>query len=370
MTTVATQHFVCCTPPDCLHLESGQTLGAITLAYETYGTLNGTKDNAVLVCHALSGDAHAAFSHGAGTDYIGWWDSFIGPGKPLDTDRYFVICSNVIGGCKGSTGPHSINPETQQEYGLNFPVITIADMVRAQEKLITYLRIDRLKMVIGGSMGGMQAMEWAIQFPSRIESCVPIASTARLSPQALAFDAVGRNAIISDSHWNEGNYYGLKDQPEKGLAIARMIGHITYLSEESMNQKFGRRLQEKSEYGYNLNLDFQIESYLYHQGNKFVSRFDSNSYIYLTKAISYFDLAKKYGSLEKAFSDTAAKFLVISINSDWLYPSYQSKEIVKALMKLDKDVTYCELESPYGHDAFLMDTKQLNVIVSHFLDKL
>ena len=351
-------------PPQPLNLESGQTLGPIDIAYEAWGTLNSDKSNAILVCHALTGDAHA----GSSENSPGWWANFIGPNKPLDTNRYYVICSNVLGGCKGSTGPSSINPETGTPYGLSFPVITISDMVKVQKKWIESLGITQLKMVIGGSMGGMQALEWAIQYPESVKSCVPIASTSYLSPQALAFDAVGRHAIVKDPNWNQGDYYQ-QSSPEAGLGIARMIGHITYLSEESMNQKFGRKLQKKLEYGYDFSTDFEVESYLKYQGDKFVNRFDANSYLYLTKAISYFDLEKKHGSLEAAFKSVTAAFLVISISSDWLYLPKQSKEIVKTLMKLNKEVTYCNLNSAFGHDAFLIDNPELSELVKRFLDK-
>lgn len=351
--------------PESLQLECGQSLSPIEIGYHAWGTLNAEKDNAILVCHALSGDAQAGSSSGV----VGWWDNFIGPGKPLDTNRYFVLCSNVLGGCKGSTGPSSINPQTGTPYGLQFPVITISDMVTAQKQWIHSLGITQLKMVIGGSMGGMQALQWAIQYPEAVKSCVPIASTSYLSPQALAFDAVGRQAIVKDPCWNQGDYYqGV--YPDSGLSIARMIGHITYLSEESMNQKFGRKLQQKEEYGYDFSTDFAVESYLKYQGDKFVNRFDANSYLYLTKAISYFDLEKKYGSLEAAFKPTQAVFLVVSISSDWLYLPKQSKEIVKTLMKLNKPVTYCNLNSAFGHDAFLIDNPQLSALVSRFLEQL
>ncbi len=353
MTTAKTHQF---TSSESLQLESGQTLGPITLAYETYGTLNPNKTNAILVCHALSGDAHAAFIHETDPNYIGWWDSFIGPGKALDTTRYFIICSNVIGGCKGSTGPASINPETGTAYGTHFPVVTISDMVKAQKRLIDSLEISQLLMVIGGSMGGMQALTWAIDFPQAIKSCIPIATTSKLSPQALAFDVVGQHAILAD--------------PDKGLPLARMIGHITYLSNESMALKFGRKLQEKADYSYDFSTDFQIESYLKYQGSKFVDRFDANSYLYITKAIDYFDLSKKKGSLEAAFADVTAKFLIAAISSDWLYQPQESKEIVHALMKLNKPVTYIELDSPYGHDAFLMDNDKLATAVTYFLETL
>lgn len=344
-----------------LLLNSGETLSSFDIAYETYGTLNESKTNAILICHALSADAHS----GNG----GWWNDLIGPGKVLDTTHYYVISSNVLGSCYGSSGPSSQNPETDQPYGLKFPMVTICDMVKAQKLLIDHLGIDILQMVIGGSMGGMQALEWVALFPDRVRSCVPIASTSKLSTQALAFGAVGRNAIISDSNWNKGDYYG-RDIPEKGLSIARMIGHITYLSEESMIQKFGRKLQSKEDYGYNLQTDFQVESYLHYQGSKFVSRFDANSYLYLSKAMSYFDLHKSYGSLENAFSKTKARFLVMAISSDWLYATKESKKMVKVLMKLNKEVTYCEIESPYGHDGFLLSQIQFGNVIGPFLEAL
>ena len=353
MPTVASLAFTSVEP---LSLESGQTLGPITLAYETYGSLNASHSNAILVCHALSGDAHAAFQHESDPTYMGWWDSFIGPGKALDTDHYCIICSNVIGGCKGSTGPASINPATGTAYGTTFPIITISDMVKAQKRLMDHLGISQLLMVIGGSMGGMQAMTWAIDFPDSVRSCVPIATTSKLSPQALAFDIVGQNAIMTN--------------PEKGLPLARMIGHITYLSNESMALKFGRKLQEKTDYSYDFSTDFQIESYLKYQGEKFVDRFDANSYLYITKAIDYFDLSKKHGSLEQAFAHTQAKFLVSAISSDWLYQPHESREIVHALMRLNKPVTYIELDSPYGHDAFLMDNDKLAQAIPPFLESL
>ena len=350
-----------------LPLDSGQTLGNVPIAYETYGTLNSNGTNAILVCHALSGDSHASGYSAHTPNYLGWWDEVIGPGKAIDTHRYFVICSNVLGGCKGSTGPSSLNPATQVAYGLHFPVITIGDMVKVQHALVHHLGIQRLVSVIGGSMGGMQALEWAIMYPEMTSSVIPIATTGRLSPQSLAFDAVGRNAIILDQHWNNGFYYGITNQPEKGLAIARMIGHITYLSEEAMMLKFGRNLQTKSDYGYDFDTEFQVESYLKYQGEKFVSQFDANSYLYLTKAISYFDLYKKYKSLEQAFENSLSRFLIVSISSDWLYPPKQSKDLVKALMKLNKPVSYCDIQSPYGHDAFLLKSPELEQLLSHFL---
>lgn len=338
-----------------LLLECGKTLGPIEIAYETYGTLNEKKSNTILICHALSGDSHAAGLYKNDPENVGWWDWLIGPNKAIDTNKYFVICSNVLGGCKGSTGPSSINPKTNKPYGLDFPILTISDMVNAQKELISSLEIKKLKMIIGGSMGGMQAMEWAIQFPEMVESCIPIASTHQLSPQAIAFDAVGRHAILKDE--------------KNGLPIARMIGHITYVSTDSMNKKFGRRLQKKTDYGYDFDTDFQIESYLKYQGDKFATRFDAHTYLYITKALSYFDLSKKHGSLLKAFESVSAKFLVIAIDSDWLYPSAQSKAIVKTLIKLNKEVTYCELNSKFGHDAFLLENQDLKDIVSNYLEQ-
>ncbi|RAP33192.1 homoserine O-acetyltransferase [Candidatus Marinamargulisbacteria bacterium SCGC AG-439-L15] len=328
-----------------LVLESGKTLASITLAYHSYGKLNSDKSNVILVCHALTGDANA----------LEWWNSFIGPNKAIDTSRYFVICINAIGGCKGSTGPASINPKTKKAYGKTFPVITIGDIVKSHKALIDHLGIQTIQMVIGGSMGGMMALEWAVHYPDLVKSCVPIAATARVSPLAIAFDAVGRDAVSVAG-------------PDKGLAVARKLGHITYLSEQSMDQKFGRNLQDKDSYGYDFGVDFQIESYLNHQGEKFVTHFDANSYLYLTKAVSYFDLAQKYGSLERAFAAITAKFLVISITSDWLYTPKQSKEIVRSLMKLNKDVTYVEVDSYYGHDAFLIENDALFDIIKVFLE--
>ncbi|MDA1354322.1 MAG: homoserine O-acetyltransferase [bacterium] len=342
-----------------LKLESGQTLGPITQCYTTFGSLNATKSNAILVCHALTGDADADI----------WWKTLIGPGKAVDTNRYFIVCANVIGGCKGSTGPSSINPETDQPYGSDFPVITIGDMVNAQYNLMEHLNIPYWLSVIGGSMGGMQALEWAASYPDKVRSCIPLAATAQVSPTAIAFDAIGRSAISSDPNFNKGHFYG-KAIPQKGLATARMIAHITYLSEQSIDSKFGRKLQDKSEYGYHFDTDFQIESYLKYQGDKFVDRFDANTYLYLTKAISYFDMPRKYGSLEKAFSATQAKFLVIAITTDWLYTPAQSKEFVKSLIRLDKEVTYAEMDSMNGHDAFLLEQPDLTDLVQLFLEKL
>ncbi len=352
---------------DDLILEGGSKLKEATIAYETYGKLNKEKSNAILICHALSGDAHVAGWH-EGDRKPGWWDIIIGPGKSLDTRRYFIICSNIIGGCKGSTGPSSINPETDKPYGLDFPIITISDMVNAQKKLIDYLQIKQLFAVIGGSMGGMQVLQWSVSYPYMVRLAIPIATAANSAPTQIAFNEVGRQAIISDPKWNEGSYYS-DETPKDGLSLARMIAHITYLSYESMYQKFGRRLQDKDKYGYDFSLDFEVESYLHYQGDSFVQRFDANSYLYISKAMDYFDLTKK-GSLAEGFKDVKAKFLVISVNSDWLYPPMQSKEIVMALTANNIDVSYHELKSSYGHDAFLLEDGQLNYIINGFLSDI
>jgi homoserine O-acetyltransferase len=363
---VKTQYFTFAEPPREMLLECGRSLGPITLAYETYGELSAAKDNAVLILHALSGNAHAAGYHQPGEHQPGWWDIMIGPGKAFDTRKYFVICSNVIGGCKGSTGPSSINPQTGRPYGLTFPIVTIHDMVNTQKMLMDHLGIEQLLCVVGGSMGGMQVLQWVVSYPERVRLAIPIATTSKLSTQAIAFDEVGRQAIQSDPHWKGGDYYG-KPIPRRGLAIARMIGHITYLSERSMHQKFGRKLQNKTEYGYDFLADFQVESYLQYKGDHFVDRFDANSYLYISKAMDYFDLAQPYGKLEQAFANVLAKFLVISFSSDWLFPSYQSKEIVSALRHVGAETIYTEIQSDYGHDAFLLESVQLSSLISNFL---
>ncbi|RME43001.1 MAG: homoserine O-acetyltransferase [Chloroflexi bacterium] len=351
-------------------LESGATLSPVTLAYETYGTLNADRSNAILILHALSGSAHAAGYHPGATS-PGWWDDCIGPGKAFDTDRFFVICSNVIGSCYGSTGPMSIDPATGKPYGLRFPVVTIGDMVRAQVKLIEHLGIDKLLCVAGGSMGGMQALEWAAHYPDRVRAAIPIATTARHSPMLIAFSEVGRQAIYADPNWNHGDYYDKDAKPNAGLAVARMVGHITYLSEASMHQKFGRRLQGREKYGYEFQTEFQIESYLKYNGDKFTRRFDANSYLYVTKALDYFDLVAQHGTLAAAFEHSLdVKFLVISFTSDWLYPSYHSKELVSALTAVGCDVTYVDIESTWGHDAFLLEVDTMTELLTSFLDRL
>ena len=353
-------------PPHEMPLDCGAKLGPITLAYETYGKLNRDKSNAILILHALSGDSHAAGRYAETDKQAGWWDNTIGPGKAFDTDKYFILCSNVIGGCQGSTGPASTNPATGREYGLSFPMITVGDMVRAQVHLVDHLGIDRLLAVAGGSMGGMQALQWAVSHPERVVSSIPIATTSKLSPQGIAFNEVGRVAIMKDPHFQGGDYYG-KELPRDGLSLARMIGHITYLSDDSMHEKFGRRLRGKKAFGYDFNVDFEVESYLRHKGGAFVDRFDSNSYLYITKAIDYFDLSLPGGSLVETMRKATAKFLIISFKSDWLYPPYQSREIVKALMVNAVDVTYCEIDSRYGHDAFLLDEGEMSKIMTNFL---
>ena len=353
----------CYNIPEEVVLEHGR-LEEVKIAYETYGKLNNEKSNAILICHALSGDAHAAGWH-KGDENPGWWDIVIGPGKALDTDKYFVICSNVLGGCKGTTGPSSVSPKTGKPYGLDFPVITVKDIVDVQKRLIGFLGIKKLFAIVGGSFGGMQVLQWCVSYPDAVGLAVPIATSAYSSPQQIAFNEVGRRAITSDPDWTLGDYYG-KTAPARGLSLARMIGHITYLSDESMHQKFGRRLQDRCEYSFNFDLDFQVESYLRYHGDAFVKRFDANSYLYITKAVDYFDLAKD-GTLAEAFRDVNAKFLVLSISSDWLYPSYQSREIVEALTANDVDVRYCEIKSNYGHDAFLLESGQMNYTIGNFL---
>jgi homoserine O-acetyltransferase len=350
---------------DSLSLDGGGTLCPDDVAYETYGKLNDAKSNAIIVLHAFSGDAHAAgISQESGKP--GWWDNMIGPGKAFDTNRYFVICTNVLGGCRGTTGPASINPATGCPYGMSFPVITIGDMVRLQRMLIDWFGIPRLLSVSGGSMGGMQALEWAVAHPDRVVSAIPIASTTRHSAQQIAFNEVGRQAIMADPLWNSGDYYG-KQPPARGLAVARMVGHITYMSDDSMREKFGRRLREKEAFSFGFDVDFEVESYLRYRGSQFVNRFDANSYLYITKAMDYFDLTNGQRTLAAALEAARARFLVISFSSDWLYPSYQSQEIVRALRSRNCDVAYVELQSNYGHDSFLVDVAEQSALVSGFL---
>jgi homoserine O-acetyltransferase/O-succinyltransferase len=346
-------------------LDCGATLESVQVAYETWGELNAAKSNAILILHAFSGDSHAA-GISAASGKPGWWDNMIGPGKAFDTTQYFVLCSNVLGGCMGTTGPSSINPRTGCPYAMSFPVITIGDMVRLQKMLTDRLDIRRLLAVAGGSMGGMQALEWAVAYPDAVALSIPIAATARHSAQQIAFNEVGRQAITYDPDWNEGNYYG-KKLPARGLAVARMVGHITYMSDESMREKFGRRLRN-DQFGFHFDIDFEVESYLRYRGTQFVDRFDANSYLYITKAMDYFDLTLGRGAtLAAALENVQSRFLVMSFTSDWLYPSYQSLEIVNALRSRNRDVAYCELPSNYGHDAFLVDVAEQTELVRGYL---
>lgn len=362
---VETQYFTFANHPHELVLESGHVLGPVTVAYETYGRLNDTKSNAILIEHAFSGDAHAAGFH-KGDDKPGWWDDMIGPAKAFDTDKYFIICSNVVGGCKGSTGPSSDNPKTGKPYGLDFPIITIADMVNVQKRLIEHLGIKQLFCAAGGSMGGMLVLQWVALYPESVRCAMPIATTMKHSPQQIAFDEVGRQAVMADPQWNEGNYYS-SGQPERGLAVARMIGHITYMSDQSMEDKFSRRLRENG-YSFSFKSDFEVEGYLRYRGDTFVKRFDANSYLYITKAMDYFDVSG--AKLISPGKLIGTKFLVISFKSDWLYPSYQAKEIVQYLRMNRVDVTYCDIKSTYGHDAFLLEVEDESNLIQHFLDAL
>ena len=348
---------------------SGNKIDSLTIAYETYGKLNNNKNNAILVTHPLSGTAHAAGFNDINDKNPGWWDQYIGPEKPFNTDKYFIICSNVIGGCDGSTGPTSINPETDKPYGLDFPMVTIRDMVNAQHLLIKELQIDKLLAVAGGSMGGMQALQWSILYPKMVDSIIAIATSASLSAQGIALNEVGRQAIINDPKWNMGNY-DPEDPPAQGLSLARMIGHITYLSEKDMHERFGRKFQEKNSASYNFKDEFMVESYLKHQGDKFVDRFDANSYLYLTRALDYFDLASNNGkSLLASFENTKANFLIISFTTDWLYPSPMSKKVVQALRANGKNVVYTDLETDKGHDSFLLENDLLERNIKNFLKR-
>jgi len=351
---------------DSFKLESGEKFGPVTLAYETYGCLNSERTNAILITHALSGDAHAAGVH-QGQDNPGWWDEFIGPGKAIDTEKYFVICSNILGGCKGSTGPTSINPKTAKPYALDFPLITINDIVNAQKRLIDYLGIEKLLAVVGGSMGGQQVLSWLVNYPHNLASAVPIATTIKHSPQQIAFNEVGRQSIMADENWKSGNYYE-STAPVKGLAVARMIGHITYMSDKSMAEKFGRVKKEAQE-PFKFTADFQVEGYLRYRGDNFVKRFDANSYLYITKAMDNFDASGGW-PFQTVLQGTSVKVLVIAFKSDWLYPAYQSKEIVKACKLAGVETTYCEIDSTYGHDAFLLEVEEESHLLKHFLKKV
>ncbi|MDD4955803.1 MAG: homoserine O-acetyltransferase [Candidatus Omnitrophica bacterium] len=360
---VETKYFTFANQPDEFILESKEKLSPVTIAYETYGTLNKEKNNAVLILHALSGDAHAAGFH-KGEDKPGWWDNMIGPGRAFDTEKYFVICSNVLSGCRGSTGPASVNPKTNKPYALDFPIISIGDMVSAQKALVDSFGIDKLLTVVGGSMGGMQVLSWLVKYPQSIRSAIPIATALRHSPQQIAFDEVGRQAVMADPNWNSGNYYQ-GNPPDKGLAVARMIGHITYMSDVSMAEKFGRQKKDNKQ-PFKFTADFEVEGYLRYRGDNFVKRFDANSYLYITKAMDNFDASEKK-PFHESLLGKSVKVLVIAFKSDWLYPAYQSKEIVKACKYAGIETSYCEIDSTYGHDAFLLEIQEETHLISHFL---
>jgi homoserine O-acetyltransferase/O-succinyltransferase len=349
-----------------MKLDSGATLGPFTIAYQTYGALNRERSNAVLLCHALTGDQFAVETHPI-TGKPGWWELMVGPGKPIDTDRYFVISANVLGGCMGTTGPHDTNPATGRPYGLNFPVITIGDMVRAQKLLIDHLGIDKLFCVTGGSMGAMQALQWAAVYPENVFAAVPVAGAARHSAQNIAFHEVGRQAIMADPDWCGGDYQAQGRNPARGLAVARMAAHITYLSEPALHKKFGRNLQDRTQLTYGFDADFQVESYLRYQGSSFVDRFDANSYLYITRAMDYFDMAREFGSVANSFRGTPVRFCLFSFTSDWLFPTSESRAIVHALNAVAANVSFVEIESDKGHDAFLLDEPEFFATMRGFL---
>ncbi len=351
-----------------LVLDSGGVIAPLTIAWKSFGALNGPKTNAILLCHALTGDQYAAGTNPV-TGRPGWWTSLVGPGLPIDTNRFFVICANVIGGCMGSSGPHETSPATGLPYGLNFPVITIRDMVRAQAMLIDHLGIDSLFCVAGGSMGGMQVLQWAASYPKRVFAALPIATAAKHSAQNIAFHEVGRQAILADPEWNEGDYIARGTNPRKGLAVARMAAHITYLSEAALHRKFGRSLQDREELSYRFDADFKVESYLRHQGSSFVERFDANSYLYITRAMDYFDLAADHdGILANAFRESRTRFCVVSFTSDWLFPTVESKKIVHALNAAGANVSFVEFETDRGHDAFLLEEPEMFQTLRGFID--
>lgn len=348
-------------------LDSGQVLSGVEIAYETYGELAADKTNAILICHALTGDQYVASDHPI-TGKPGWWERLVGPGKVIDTNRFFVICANVIGSCMGSTGPASL-AEDGKPYGMRFPVITIRDMVRGLVGLLDELGIEKLHTVIGGSMGGMQALSLAANWPERAERVLVIASSARHSAQNIAFHEVGRQAIMADRNWNEGDYYGSDASPDNGLAVARMAAHITYLSEEGLTEKFGRNLQDRDTKSFGFDADFQVESYLRYQGSGFTQRFDANSYLYITRAMDYFDLAEEHGgTLANAFAGSSARFCLISFDSDWLYPTAESRHVVHALNAAGAKVSFVELSAPFGHDSFLLDVPALDRVMKGFID--
>jgi homoserine O-acetyltransferase len=353
--------------PGPLTLDGGAALAQVEIGYETYGRLNADKSNAILICHALTGDQHVASIHPR-TGKAGWWTRMVGPGKPIDPARHFIVCANVLGSCMGSSGPASVDPATGAPYAMRFPVITLRDMVRAQALLLDHLGIWSLAAVIGGSMGGMQVLEWAATFPARIRSAVVIASAARHSAQNIAFHEVGRQAVMADPNWQSGDYYGTGRAPNDGLAVARMAAHITYLSEAGLTEKFGRRLQDKAAVGFGFDADFQVESYLRHQGLAFTDRFDANSYLYITRAMDYFDLAEEHGGrLADAFRGSKTRFALVSFDTDWLYPTRESRSIVHALNAAGAAASFVELSAPFGHDSFLLEVPELFRVVDGFL---
>lgn len=368
---VEKQYFTFAEAPDKVILESGAELGPVTIAYEAYGILNETRDNVILINHAFSGDSHVAghYKTDKEGDKPGWWDFLVGPGKGIDTSKFYVICPNILGSCMGSTGPGSINPETNQPYGLKFPMMTIGDIIDTQKALLDHLGIQRIKAVIGGSVGGMQVLEWCVKYPDMVEAAVPIATTMRHSALAIAFNEIARQSIMADPNWCRGDYYGGK-HPDMGLAVARMVGHVTYLSDEAMRRKFGRRLQNKDNLSYGFDCDFQVESYLRYQGSKFVNRFDANSLLYITKAADYFDITEQMAASGpiKGKRGHNIKYLVISYSSDWLYPTYQARELVQTLKRSGQDVSFCEIEADCGHDAFLIQDDRLSTLIQGFLD--
>ncbi len=369
MTTDPWQYFTFADNGEPLQLDSGRSLGPVTLAYETHGSLNADRSNAILILHAFSGNSHVAnHAHTGGRDDgPGWWEAMVGPGLGIDTDKYFVICSNILGSCCGSTGPGSPNPETGKPYGLDFPMVTIGDMVRAQKSLIDHLGISRLYAVIGGSVGGMQVLQWCVSYPEMVRTAIPLATTMRHSALCIAFNEVARQAIMADPKWRKGKYPD-DDPPELGLAVARMVGHITYLSDKAMHRKFGRKLQEREDLSFRFESDFQVESYLNYQGTKFVRRFDANSLLYITKASDYFDLNNEKEATINRLEKAPIKFLVVSFTSDWLYPTYQSRELVQALKRNGCNVSFCEIHADCGHDAFLLPNKRLTTLIRGFLD--
>ena len=355
-------------PDEPLMLDAGIALSPFQIGYRTYGTLNADRSNAILICHALTGDQHVA-SRNPVTGKPGWWEIMIGPGRPIDTNRYFVICSNVLGGCMGTTGPSSIDPSTDKPFGLSLPLITIRDMVRAQAMLVSRLGIETLLAVVGGSMGGMQVLQWAAEYKDRVFAAMPIATAAKHSAQNIAFHEVGRQAIMADPDWREGSYLAASTRPSAGLAVARMAAHITYLSDQALQRKFGRKLQNREAPTFTFDADFQVESYLRYQGEAFVERFDANSYLYVTRAMDYFDLAADHGgSLAKAFAGSRTRFCVVSFTSDWLFPTADSRQVVHALNAAGASVSFAEIVSDKGHDAFLLDEPELFAITRGFLD--